>query len=84
MTTNAAPPRKGRDSVKLTALSTEIAETPRTKELAQLLAAPPVHESQQKETVKDYLKHKETKPKTRKQSIQKDGNKKKTQEDKLS
>ena len=29
--TNAAPPRKGRDSVKLTALSTVIPETPRTK-----------------------------------------------------
>ena len=28
--TNAAPPRKGRDSVELTALSTEIPETPRT------------------------------------------------------
>ena len=31
LTTNAAPPGKGRDSVKLTALSTAIPETPRTK-----------------------------------------------------
>ena len=29
--TNAAPPGKGRDSVKLTALSTAIPETPRTE-----------------------------------------------------
>ena len=51
------PPKKGRDSVKLTALSTVIPETPRTEEGAQLLAAPPMHEIQQRETLKDYLKH---------------------------
>ena len=41
--TNAAPPpppRKGRASVKLTALSTVIPETPRTEKGAQLLATP--------------------------------------------
>ena len=37
---SAAPPGKGRDSVKLTALSTVIPETPRTKDGAQLLALP--------------------------------------------
>ena len=31
LTANAAPPGKGRDSVKLTALSTAIPETPRTE-----------------------------------------------------
>ena len=40
MITIAAPTRKGRDSVKLTALSPVIPETPRTKKGAQLLAAP--------------------------------------------
>ena len=40
MITIAAPTRKGRDSVKLTALSPVIPETPRTEKGAQLLAAP--------------------------------------------
>ena len=51
------PPWKGKDSVKLTALSIVIPETPRTEEGAQLLAAPPMHEIQLKESLKDYLKH---------------------------
>ena len=55
--TNAASPGKGRDSVKLTALSTVIPETPRTEEGAQLLTAPPMHKIQPKESLKDYLKH---------------------------
>ena len=55
--TNAAPLGKGRDSAKLTALSTVIPETPRTEEGAKLLAAPPMHKIQQRETLKDYLKH---------------------------
>ena len=40
-------------------------KTPRTEEGAQLLAAPPMHEIQQGETLKDYLKHPdETRDKT--------------------
>ena len=54
---NAAPPGKWRDSVKLTALSTAIPETPRTKERPQLLVAPPMHEIHKKGTLKDYLKY---------------------------
>ena len=38
--TIAAPPGKGRDSVKLTALSTIIPETPRTEKGAQFLEPP--------------------------------------------
>ena len=57
--TNAAPlpPGKGRDSVKLTALSTVIPVTPRTEKGAQFLAAPPMHKIQQNEIIKDYLKY---------------------------
>ena len=43
--------------MKLTALSTVIPETPRTEEGALLLAVPPMHKIQQRETFKDYLKH---------------------------
>ena len=56
MITIAAPTRKGRDSVKLTALSPVIPETPRTKKGAQLLAAPTNDQKFNKnEIIKDYL-----------------------------
>ena len=57
MISNAAVPRKGRDSVKLTALSTEIPRNTQNQEEAQLLAAPPMHQIQPNGSIKDCLRH---------------------------
>ena len=54
---NAAPPRKGRDSVKLTALSTEITRNTQNWEEAQFRAAPPMHQIQPNGSIKDYSRH---------------------------
>ena len=54
---SAASPGKGRDSVKLTALSTAIPRNTRTKGEAQLLAAPPMYQIQPNRSIKDYLRH---------------------------
>ena len=50
-------PGKGRDSVKLTALSTEIPRNTQNREEAQFLAAPTMHQTQPNGSIKDYLKH---------------------------
>ena len=47
-------PRKGRDSVKLTALSTAIPRNTQNQEEAQLLAAPPMHQMQPNGSIKDH------------------------------
>ena len=59
---NATPLGKGRDSVKLTVLSTAIPKNLNQEE-AQLLATPPMHQIQQIGSIKDYsrntiIKHK--------------------------
>ena len=50
-------PRKGRDSVKLTALSTEIPRNTQNQEEFQFLTAPPVHQIQPNGSIKDYSRH---------------------------
>ena len=55
--TNAAPLRKGRDSVKLTAPQYCNSRDTQNREGAQLLAAPPMHKIQQNGSIRDYLNH---------------------------
>ena len=50
-------PGKGRDSVKLTALSTATPRNTQNREEAQLLAAPPMHQIQPNGSIKDCLRH---------------------------
>ena len=50
-------PGKGRDLVKLTALSTAIPGNTQNREEAQCLAAPPMHEIQPNGSIKDCLRH---------------------------
>ena len=53
MISNAALPRKRRDSVKLTALSTAIPRNTRTE---RKLATRPMHQIQPNRSIKDYLR----------------------------
>ena len=70
--TNAAFPGKGRDSVKLTALSTVIPETPRTKKGTKLLEDPTnVKNSTKMEASKTVLNYTDKNKRRKQQSMQK-------------